>query len=593
MPAARSSCHALAFGVLLLLAASGATAPATGATGATGATEAEQATGPPNVDRLSPPGGQRGTTVSVTLAGYKGDAGLQAWSDRGELTFQFPHDTDAAETDAAETATANANAANTDTDGVNTVEVAIPPDARPGVHWFRFYTEHGSTGLLPFVVGLVPEQSESEPNNTLDAATEIPTAAATVNGVLEKNGKVDVFAIDVPEGCTLVASMTASRILGSPMDGVLEILNRDGTIVAANDDDHGPDPLAVYHCPTAQRCYVRTYAFPETPNSSIRFSGGADFVYRLTISTEPFVTHTVPATADPEREQSVIAYGWNLPEPPPQAVIPPSQSESVILDTLGTRSVTISAAGIPAMAETGGADQVLQSPMALTGVIATPGEQDSFPLQGNPGQQLQLRVLSRSLNSLLDPVLTVRTADGTLLKEADDISRDDLDVDTSVKLPDSGECTVTVSDRFGHGSPRHFYVLVSDEPHRGFRATVKSDRFTLSPAEPLEIPLDIERTGGFDSAITLRVAGLPPGLLAEPVTSEPEGDSAKAVSLQVTAEEPPAATWQGVIRIVGVPADSASEQYATTTLPADPLKTPDLWLTVPPPEPAGPSSEPE
>ena len=41
----------------------------------------------------------------------------------------------------------------------------------PGTHWLRFYTNEGSSGLRPFVVGTAGEVAEVEPNDALAFST--------------------------------------------------------------------------------------------------------------------------------------------------------------------------------------------------------------------------------------------------------------------------------------------------------------------------------------------------------------------------------------------------------------------------------------
>ncbi|MCP4512154.1 MAG: hypothetical protein GY826_37785, partial [Fuerstiella sp.] len=61
---------------------------------------------------------------------------------------------------------------------------------------------------------------------------------------------------------------------------------------------------------------------------------------------------------------------------------------------------------------------------------------------------LTFRVAARSLHWPLDPVLKVTAKDGKVLKEADDVSRADLDSPAQVTIPADDVYTVTVTDRF-------------------------------------------------------------------------------------------------------------------------------------------------
>lgn len=225
---------------------------------------------PPAISRVIPSGGQRGTTAECKLVGKPGDGDLRVISENDSITVTLNEKRD-------------------------TASVTISETARPGVHWLRFCNADGATELKPFIVGMIPEISESEPNAKTAEANAVSSPSVTVNGVLEKSGDVDTFVVTLNKDQTLVAAMEANAVLGSPMDGVLQIVNAYGTIVAQNDDDISFDPRVTFTAPDDGIWFVRTFAFPAAPNSTIGFAGGADYVYRLTLTTAPVIEHTEPA----------------------------------------------------------------------------------------------------------------------------------------------------------------------------------------------------------------------------------------------------------------------------------------------------------
>ena len=182
----------------------------------------------PATSGVAPPGIQLGTTAEVKLSGKPGDGSLKVWSSRPGITWDVSEKGD-------------------------TAKVTAGADAVPGLYWIRFYNQFGATELRPFFVGVIPEIAEAEPNNTLAEAQAIDKPSVLINGVLHKTGEVDIWSVDVPAGKTIVASMQANSKLGSPMDGVLQILDPKGTVVAQNDDDHGFDPLVTWTPKTTGR----------------------------------------------------------------------------------------------------------------------------------------------------------------------------------------------------------------------------------------------------------------------------------------------------------------------------------------------------
>lgn len=518
---------------------------------------------PPTIERLFPPGGQRGTTVEAALRGAAGDGTLQVWSDHSALKFAFSEKRDTA-----------------------TIEVSA--DATPGLHWVRFFNEFGATDPRPFVVGLIPEVAEAEPNNAPDQAQLLEHAATTVNGVLEKNGDVDVYQLHVAEHCTLVASVVARQDLGSPIDAVVELLNKDGVIVAANDDDHGMDPLATVDVAEEGNYFVRVYAFPSEPNSSIRFAGSDSSVYRLTISNGPVVSHTIPAAISQNAASTVTLHGWNLSEATQQVAISATEGSAAMISESLTLPFAVPTSEFPTWSEPDLSSQPLVVPATVTGTISAPGETDAYTFSGSKGTSLTISAAARALNSLLDPVISVTSDDGKELKEADDRSRDDLDAETEFTIPADGTYRVTVSDRYGHGGTRYFYLLTCRETAPSFAATVKATSFVMAAGEALEIPVSLSRDKGFDSPLTVSIEGLPEGILAEPAVSEPKGDSSKSVTLTIRRSENMDVPFQGAFRIRCQRPDQSAAIFTTAPIAGSGHATADLWLTV-----IGPAGDPE
>ncbi|APZ92649.1 PPC domain-containing protein [Fuerstiella marisgermanici] len=517
----------------------------------------------PTIDRFFPPGAQRGTSVDVKLTGKPGDGELKVWSDAGQLTFEFSEKKDSA-------------------------KVTVPDDATPGIHWLRFYNETGASELRPFFVGVASEVAEVEPNNEVGAAQAIEQATAVVNGVLAKSGDVDTYSLNLKAGTTLVASMQANRDLGSPMDGVLRILGPNGAVVAHNDDDHGFDPQLAFEVPADGTYFVRTFAFPATPNSTIRLAGGATYVYRLTLTTEAFVDYTVPAMVDASATSEVALHGWNLPNNSPPLVVPIFQTRAVTLTGDFANVVQLSASGSPSIVEEAAQKEPLKLPVAVTGIISEPGQTDQYSFEGKKGQKLTIAVASRALHSPLDPVLSIKDAKGSELKQVDDRSREDLDAEASVTLKTDGTHTITVTDRFSHGGSRFFYVLTCAETKPGFTAKAKATAFTFADDKPVEIPIDVARQNGLSEEIEFTAEGLPDGVTAEPAVSTKDGDAAKKVTLKlVRASE--AKAFSGTFRIVGRSKDSKIETSVVAPVAKLTAEAEHLWLTVPKgPEPKEP-----
>ena len=508
---------------------------------------------PPKIDRLQPPGMQRRTTSEINLVGKAGDGLLKVWSQKPGIEFEIADDQ-------------------------SKLTATCGQDVLPGIHWLRFYNEFGATDLIPFIVGLIPEVTEQEPNNDVNTAQTVESHSVTVNGVLDKNGEVDVFAVTLTAGKTFVASMQANRDLGSPMDSVLQLLDSRGIVIAHNDDDHGFDSQIVFDVLEDGDYFVRTFAFPATPNSSIRLAGSKDYVYRLTLTSEAFIDHVEPAIVYSESEQSVEVIGWNLSEDLKYQKLQASTDGFTTI--LGhSNFVEVERVAIETFAEEQLVVKTLSIPFSVTGSIESDGERDSYQVKAKKGQKLTVRVAARSLDSLLDPVLEITDSKGKVIKDADDKSREDLDIETSVTC-EEGIHSITIGDRFDSSGSRFFYVLTVEETIPEFSASVKSNSFLIPTDEStLEIPVTIDRKNGFAENVTVSLEGPPPGIECKPVVSEKEGETAKSVTLKLvkTAE---ASGFSGPIKIRSV-SQTGPGKFATAPIKNSDVETESLWLTIP------------
>ncbi|HSG72943.1 MAG TPA: PPC domain-containing protein, partial [Planctomycetaceae bacterium] len=242
----------------------------------------------PVITALVPNGGQRGQRVEVTVQGKLGTPPLSFWSDRPELQAEFPEKPD------------------------KTFTLIIPDSTPPGVAMVRVVNAEGASVLRPFEIGTLPEVNEQEPNDDLDKSQQLESSKLLVNGVLEKSGDVDSFAVSLEQGQTLVAAISSHRVFGTPLDAVLQIVSPEGFVLEQNDDDRGNDPLIVFPVPQSGTYYVRAFGFPVAPNSTVRFSGGADWIYRLTLTTGPYVDHLQPLSLEAGAGTSATVFGWNL-----------------------------------------------------------------------------------------------------------------------------------------------------------------------------------------------------------------------------------------------------------------------------------------
>ena len=128
------------------------------------------------------------------------------------------------------------------------IEVTPAADLPRGAYQVAIATPGGTSGWLAIEVDDLAQLSETEPNNSAASAPAVELPAG-VWGVLAERGDIDHVRFTARAGQTIVCELAAKR-LGSPLNGVLTLLDPKGEVVAGNNDFDGQeDPLVAYRVP--------------------------------------------------------------------------------------------------------------------------------------------------------------------------------------------------------------------------------------------------------------------------------------------------------------------------------------------------------
>ncbi|MES2790246.1 MAG: PPC domain-containing protein [Planctomycetota bacterium] len=535
--------HALPAIVFALLAAFGLTSSASAAA--------------PKMDLLYPAGGSRGATVNVTVTGAVEPWPALIWCSRPELQIKALEEK-------------------------GKLAITIPADCAPGVAWIRLHNPEGASTLRPFVIGTLPEVEEVEPNNELTKAQALPSSTIVVHGKHQAAHDVDIFAVNLKAGQTIVADLDGNRTLGAPSDGVLQLVSPSGFVLEQNDDDQGLDPRLAYTVNADGLYYVRTFAFPAATDSAINFAGGPTWLYRLTITTDRFTDYVLPLAATRATAGEVEARGWNLATEPVKSPIAATNADQiVVLIPQSGNFVTIPTVPHPVLVEQEpnlqAQPQAIPVPSGISGIVSTADDVDFFRFPAKKGQPLLFKVVARTQGSLIDPVVIILNAEGKELQRIDDQGANP-DPELTWNPPADGDYLLTVKDLHGRSGSRYFYHVNISHPQPDYRATVAADSFVLPIDKPLEIPITIERLVGFKDEIEFTAIGLPEGVTVTPVKSAAEGDTAKTVKLVISGNT---AAFSGPLQLVGT---SVAEPKLTRSpkfkLAPYEIETDHLWLTV-------------
>lgn len=505
---------------------------------------------PPNTTGLMPAGGQRGATVEVTAIGSFDTWPTRVWTSSPYLVVEPGKEK-----------------------GKLTIKIA--PQASPGIYWLRFYDNSGAGQLRPFIVGTLPEFNEMEPNEDARKAPLVQQPAV-VNGKLNKNGDVDCFAVNLKNGQTLVASVQSHQVLRSAADMVMQLVTPNGVVIAQNHDYHGLDPQIHYSATKDEQIVVRLFAFPANPDSSIRFSGGEHYFYRLTLTTEGFADYALPLAVNISKPEPIRLVGWNL-TPKTMVGTPISEGDfATVFHPQVTGIVPVRREHWPTYDATlPGQSKVasFSAPMCLTAQLTKEQPVSVTKFNLTKGRKLLVQVLSNSLDLDLDPVLTIKDEKGTQVLTADSKGLNS-DLLTTFTPAQDGIYSMQVYDLLRRHGDRMTFLLRLGPEEPDYSLSLDTDRYTMTLGKPLDIPVKIALEPGFKEEVLLSVEGVPADVQSKVVSTSPDK---KVITLRLEAKEP----LNSGFRIVGTTkVQPTTKKVATAVLPDLATSTTRLWLTV-------------
>ena len=462
----------------------------------------------PELTRIFPAGGQAGTTVSVEASGKFPVWPLQAWSDTDAIQWTFE-----------------------ETSGK--LKATIAADAKPGLHWLRLYHPNGATAVRPFLVGNIPEQIEAEPNDRVTEANAITAFPYSVHGVFAKRGDVDHYALTLEQGQKIVAVIDSEHFLRSPVDASIQLLDSNGFVLAENLDHFGLDPRLEFAAPRAGKYLVRVFGFPAAPDSTISYGGGADWLYRLTLSLD-----------DDASQPRLRSAQWDL------------ECKSLLLE--------------PNQATTREDALAFELPAAIQSTIALPGQKRFARFLAVAGQNYRVQLQARQLGSALDASVVVSDMQSKQLAQQDDAGNN-RDPDLKWKATKDGEVVIEVKDFHLTGGSDFGYSMLITAPGPDYKLELSSDSVHAVVGKETELQVKIDRELDFAGEIAISLEGALAGVECPTLKSIHGSDTAKSVTLKLKSS----VAYQGPLRVVGkLPAEGAQSRFAKT---ADGKP---LWLSI-------------
>lgn len=149
------------------------------------------------------------------------------------------------------------------------------------------------------------------------------------------------------------------------------------------------------------------------------------------------------------------------------------------------------------------------APFAVSGRLATVGEEDRFQLAVSPRQKLRFDVVARQFGSPLDGVLTIRKEDGEQVASGDDRpGSSDPAVDYTVPAG-INKLQIAIKDLLGRGGNEYVYrIVVRDQGRPDFSLSLATDKINIPAGATQVIPVQVSRSN-YNGPIELSVDDQP------------------------------------------------------------------------------------
>lgn len=443
--------------------------------------------------------------------------------------------------------------------------ITVPADMPNGPVRWQVANANGSSAPALFYVSNGNEEIE---NRLRDEPLWLKSLPIAVSGRIKKIAEVDRYQFKATKNGPITLDLLARR-LRSDFQGMLEIVDDQGKVIASAADTEGCDLTLTF---AAQK--GKTY---EARLHDIDFRGNRAFVYRLAVHPRPGLVATIPAYGQRGKKTPVtfIGYGIRSGSPRLEAISReitfPRDHSPVFRYSLktdfGTAPISIPLSDLNEQTEPKERSRNLPKisvPGAITGCLSQKGEEDRYVVQASKGQEYRLTLQSRAIGAKLDVELQILNPMGKSMALIDD-SNGTMDAEAFFKAPADGDYTCIVRDTSGQdGNPAALYRLAIVPQQPDFVLTAPQ-QINLPLGGKAQVPIKVQRRGGFTDAIALTMEGLPNGVSSDRMLTIPKGKNVLKVPLAHAKE---AAATAAFIRIRGVGAQGDRKIVRFVTAPA-------------------------
>jgi hypothetical protein len=396
-------------------------------------------------------------------------------------------------------------------------------DCPLGTHPFRLRTAEGFSEVKLIRISAFPVIEETEPNNDAMSAQSV-AGEVTIAGAFDPAGR-DLFSFQAKEGDLITAEVEAVRLGGEFSDAVLAIHTPDGKLLGSIDDTplFRQDPFFSFRAPQSGSYIVQV--------SEANHSGGASQRYLLHVGRYLRPSAILPAGIAPEKATPLIhlfdppigARGQNVTAPKGQlfADLPPLEgtSQPPTPNRLRVTPLDNVLESEPNNSIGEVVSPVGKTPIALNGVIETPGDIDHFRFSAKENEIVEVEAWAARIGSRMDTLVTLLDDRGALVAMNDDAMSHDSQL--SITIPRTGTYALQVRDKRKAGGPYFFYRLELTRPEPTMEIFTPTSARKSQAGQAVNVPQGSRsltflgvRRHLFDGAVELTWKNLPAGVSA-------------------------------------------------------------------------------
>jgi hypothetical protein len=432
----------------------------------------------PVINGVSPPGGQRGTKIDVTLTGANlaGPVGLL-------LSFS-----------AKVTIPTDGN--NGKDNGKLLVQLDVPADAPMGFQTLRLATTRGISNMRIFCVDDLPRVMEDDKNRSRSTpqAVAVPCVVAGKCDVAES---ADWYKITVAAGQRLSFEVLGRR-LGSSFDPQITLYDpRTGREVLGGHSNDAPglqtDPRLTHTFKDAGDYLIEV--------RDVSYRGAGDYWYMLRIGDFPCATTPLPLAVKRGVQSTVGFAGPNVDGVSSVEVIAPLDPAVTALSIAPKGAnglygwpVSLALSDLDELLEREPNNEPAQAnrvtvPCGITGRLLEKGDIDHYVFAAKKGERLVVEAHTHDLHSPAEVYMVLRDAKGVQLQASNPAAEPRLDFTP----PADGDYTLSVEHLHYWGGPDETYRVTFTPFVPSFELSVDLDRFGVPQGGSVGIPIHVTR----------------------------------------------------------------------------------------------------